>query len=138
MRLSPNRRRAQVQALEELFISLISCVQKDDVQLALSTHCRKKRCLMNLGGRVERITEIFIRKWGNQYVKYWEQLAELRDEGPEVSAHQVYCRKQAMILVETERLIADLHIGITSGMRETVEDMLHHETLHVDLLAFPE
>ena len=66
-------------------------------------------------------------------------LANLRDEGPEDTSHQLYCRKQRKILEETERLIADLQIGvITSEMREAIKDMLHHESLHASLLTFPE
>jgi hypothetical protein len=80
MRLASKDKQAQVRALEELYIDLISCVQRADVQLAVSKHCKKKQLLMNSGGRVERINGGFIRKWGNQYVKYWLALAELRND----------------------------------------------------------
>ena len=138
MRLASKDKQAQVRALEELYIDLISCVQRADVQLAVSKHCKKKQLLMNSGGRVERINGGFIRKWGNQYVKYWLALAELRDEGPDEGSHDLYRRKQRMIVRETGRLIADLQIGVTSEMDETIKEMLHHEFLHEGLLALPE
>ena len=140
VRLGPNKRRQQYLALEHLFISLISCVQEADVQ-EIVTNLRGSFTLrlMNMGGRVEKITVAFIRKWGKQYVKYWKLLADLRDEGPEDTSHQLYCRKQRKILEETERLIADLQIGfITVEMREAIEEMLQHESLHASLLTFPE
>jgi hypothetical protein len=43
-----------------------------------------------------------------------------------------------MIVRETGRLIADLQIGVTSEMDETIKEMLHHEFLHEGLLALPE
>ena len=132
--LGPAKRQArQLQGawLYKLFFGLISCVFKLEVTELLLVFNARVRRLLNSDGRIEKITKQFITKWGNQYVSYWHALSELR-RLPVNGTDEPYCKKQKQILEETERLISDLQIPITNEMRETVEEMLHHESLHVD------
>ena len=134
MGLGPaNRQRRQAQAywLDKLFFGLVNCVFKLEVTELLVVFNPRVRRLLNNGGRVEKITKQFITKWGNQYVNYWLALSELR-RLPVGGTVGPYLKKQKQIREESERLISDLQIIITNDMRETVEEMLHHESLHVD------
>ena len=117
--------------LNKLFFGLIGCVFKLEVdELIISFDARIRRQI-NCNGRIEKVTKQFIRKWGNQYVSYWQALSELR-RLPVNGTDEPYRKKQEQILEETERLISDLQIPITAEMRQTVEEMLHHESLHYD------
>ena len=132
--LGPSKRQArQLQGawLNKLFFGLVGCVFKLEVTELLLVFNARVRRLLNSDGRIEKITKQFITKWGNQYVSYWQALSELR-RLPVGGTVEPYLKKQKQIREESERLISDLQIIITNEMRETVEEMLHHESLHVD------